>query len=77
MTVCYRLRNKLKLARVEKNLTQSGLADIVGVSRQTVGSIESGQYCPSTILALTIAKELGKNLDEIFYLEEVLDDEEG
>jgi putative transcriptional regulator len=70
MTTTYTLKNKLKVARAEKDLSQDELARLVGVTRQTIGSVEIGEYCPSTKLALTIAKVLGKTLEEIFYLEE-------
>jgi putative transcriptional regulator len=70
MTTTYTLKNKLKVARAEKDLSQDELARLVGVTRQTIGSVEIGEYCPSTRLALTIAKVLGKTLEEIFYLEE-------
>lgn len=70
MTVNYTLRNRLKVARAEKNLSQDELARLVGVTRQTIGSIETGQYCPSARLALTLALKLGKKVEELFYLEE-------
>jgi len=65
------LGNRLKVARAEKDLSQEGLADLAGVSRQTICSIESGQYCPSALLAFTLAKQLGKGVEELFYLKEV------
>jgi putative transcriptional regulator len=64
------LRNRLKVARAEKNLSQQELANSAGVTRQTISSIETGQYCPSTLLAFTLAKRLDKRVDELFYLEE-------
>jgi putative transcriptional regulator len=65
-----RLANRIKVARAEKNVSQEDLAAMVGVSRQTVSSIETGQYCPSTLLAFLLSKRLGKRVDELFYLEE-------
>lgn len=64
------LRNKLKLARVEKNLSQEQLANLAGVSRQTISSIETGQYTPTAKLALILCRRLDKHFDEVFYLEE-------
>lgn len=64
------LKNKLKLARVEKNLSQEQLANLAGVSRQTISSIETGQYTPTAKLALILCRRLDKSFDEVFYLEE-------
>jgi putative transcriptional regulator len=64
------LINKLKLARVEKNLSQEQLANLAGVSRQTISSIETGQYTPTAKLALILCRRLDKKFDEIFYLQE-------
>jgi len=64
-----RLGNRLKVARAEKNLTQEELAKLVGVTRQTISSIETGQYCPSTRLSFLLAKRLEKRVDELFFLE--------
>jgi len=66
-----RLNNRLRVARAEKNLSQGELAELVGVTRQTISSIETGQYCPSALLALHLAVKLGKRFDDLFYLEEV------
>ena len=63
-------KNRLKVARAEKNLSQEELAGIAGVTRQTISSIETGQYCPSAKLALILAKRLGKRVEELFYIEE-------
>lgn len=65
------LGNRLKVARAEKDLSQEELAKRVGVTRQTISSIEKGQYCPSTLLAFRIARQLGKGVEELFYLHEV------
>ena len=64
------MNNRLKIERAIKNLTQDDLAKLVGVSRQTVNSIETGRYIPSTVLALKISKIFEKPVDEIFELEE-------
>jgi len=62
------LENRLKVARAERNLSQDDLARLVGVTRQTISSIETGQYCPSALLAFLLAKQLGKRVDELFFL---------
>ena len=61
---------KLKLARVEKGLSQQELADLVDATRQTIGLIESGKYNPSLNLCVRIARTLGKTLDQLFWEEE-------
>lgn len=66
----FSLRNRLKVARAEKNLSQEQLAILVGVTRQTISSIETGQYNPSALLALVLAHRLEKRVDELFYLED-------
>ena len=58
---------KLKIARVEKNLSQQELADLVDASRQTLGLIEKGKYNPSLSLCIKIAKALDKTLDQLFW----------
>ena len=63
-------RNRLKVARAEKNLSQAELASLAEVTRQTISTIETGQYCPSAKLALILAKKLNKNFEDLFYLEE-------
>ncbi len=60
-------RSRIKLARVENDLTQAELAEKVGVTRQTIGLIENGRYNPSLKLCLAIAKTLNKTLDELFW----------
>lgn len=61
---------KLKVARVEKDLSQEQLAELVGVTRQTIGMIESGKYNPTIRLCTSICKVLGKTLNDIFWEEE-------
>lgn len=63
------LKNKLKIARAEKNLSQEELAKLVSVSRQTISSIETGQFCPSAKLALLLCIALDKKFEELFYFE--------
>ena len=64
------MKNRLKVARAEMNLTQEDLAKLVGVSRQSINAIESGRYVPSTVLVLKMARVFGKPVEEIFFLEE-------
>jgi len=61
------VRMKLKLARVENNLTQQELADLVDVTRQTIGLVEKGTYNPSLNLCIKISKALNKTLDQLFW----------
>ena len=61
---------KLKLARVERELSQAQLADLVGVTRQTIGLIEAGGYNPTLQLCIAICRALGRTLDELFWEEE-------
>jgi putative transcriptional regulator len=62
--------NRVKLARVENDLTQAQLADKAGVTRQTIGLIEAGRFNPSLKLCMAIAKALNKTLDDLFWIEE-------
>jgi len=61
------LKNHLKEIRTEKKLSQSELAEMVGVSRNTISSIETGQFCPTAKLALIICIALDKKFEEVFY----------
>ncbi len=61
------LHNRLKEIRAEKGFSQGELAARVGVSRNTISSIETGQYCPTAKLALVLCVALGKTFEEIFY----------
>ena len=63
------LKNRLKVARAEKSLSQGNLAELVGVSRQTISSIETGQFNPTAKLALVICIALDKKFEELFYFE--------
>jgi putative transcriptional regulator len=64
-----KLGNRLKVARAEKNISQEELAKRVGVTRQTISSIETGQYCPSALLAFLLSDTLEKPIDGLFFLE--------
>ena len=61
------LRNRLKEARAERKLTQAQLAELVGVSRNTISSIETGQFSPTAKLALVLCIALEKKFEEVFY----------
>ena len=63
------LKNKLKVARAEKDLSQTALAEMVGVSRNTISSIETGQFCPTAKLALILCIALDKKFEELFYFD--------
>ncbi|MEK7224204.1 MAG: helix-turn-helix transcriptional regulator [Bacteroidota bacterium] len=63
------MKNNVKELRGEKGMTQSELADELGVSRQTIFAIETSMYVPSTVLALKIAKIFKKKVEDIFELE--------
>ena len=60
---------KLKLARVERDLSHEDLANLVGVTRQTIGLIEAGNYNPTLRLCVAICRALGKTLDDLFWEE--------
>jgi len=62
--------NRVKLARIEKSLTQAQLAERVNVTRQTIGLIEKNKYNPTLQLCIAIAKALDKTLDDLFWEEE-------
>lgn len=68
-------KNRVKLARVENDLTQAQLAERAGITRQTIGLIEAGRFNPSLKLCMAIAKALNKTLDDLFWIEE--EDERG
>ena len=63
------LKNKLKVARAEKDLSQSALAEMVGVSRNTISSIETGQFNPTAKLALILCIALDKKFEDLFYFD--------
>lgn len=62
-----KLKNNLKEARAEKKLSQTQLAEMVGVSRNTISSIETGQFNPTAKLALILCISLDKKFEELFY----------
>ncbi len=64
------MKNTLKVERAKLNITQGDLADKIGVSRQTIHSIEIGKYVPSTLLALKIARVFNTTVNDIFSLED-------
>lgn len=61
------LQNRLKVVRAEKKLSQGDLAEMVNVSRQTISSIETCQFCPSAKLALLLCIALDRKFEELFY----------
>ena len=63
------LKNRLKETRAEKSLSQGELAKLVGVSRQTISSIETGQFSPTAKLALVLCIALDKKFEELFYFD--------
>ena len=63
------VKNNLKDIRTKKKMSQQELADLVGVSRNTISSLETGQYEPSTKLALVLATALDVKIDDLFYLD--------
>lgn len=65
-----RLGNRLLALRAERGLTQAALAELVGVSRKTINTVENGVFVPSTLLALKLARALGRPVEEIFVLED-------
>ena len=61
---------KMKIARVENEISQEQLAKMVGVTRQTIGMIEAGKFNPSLQLCIAICRALGKTLNDLFWEEE-------
>lgn len=64
------MKNRLKVQRAIKDITQAQLAEAIGVSRQSINTIEKGKFVPSTVLALKIARYFGVPVEELFMLEE-------
>jgi putative transcriptional regulator len=64
------MKNRVKILRVEKGITQGDLAEKISVSRQTIHAIESGKYIPSTLLALKLSRVLNKTVEDLFELED-------
>ena len=65
-----RMKNTLRVARAIKNITQGDLAKEIGVSRQTIHSIENGKFVPSVLLALKLADFFDMKVEELFSLED-------
>lgn len=63
------MKNNLKVERAIKNITQAKLAELIGVSRQTINAMELNKYVPSTVLALKISKVFEKSVNDIFFLD--------
>ncbi len=66
-----KLKNRLRVLRAERDISQEVLAKAVGVSRQTIVAIEGEDYSPSIVLALKVARYFGKKMEEVFWLEPV------
>lgn len=66
------MKNNVKIMRLKMSMTQEQLARRVGVTRQTIGLIEKGEYNPSLQLCVAIAKELNKTLDDLFWEENLI-----
>ncbi|MFK7750571.1 MAG: helix-turn-helix transcriptional regulator [Kordia sp.] len=64
------MKNRIKIERAILDLTQDDLAKKIGVSRQTINSIEKGRYVPSTVLSLKLSELFKKPVNEFFFLEE-------
>ena len=63
------LTNRLRELRGERDLTQAGLAELVGVSRKTINTVENGIFIPSAVLALKLARALGVSVEAVFSLD--------
>ena len=63
------MKNRIRVERAELRITQQHLADVVGVSRQTINAIEPGNFVPSTVFALKIAQVFNKSVEQVFQLE--------
>ena len=64
------MKNWVKVERAKRNITQAELADALGVSRQTINSMELNKFVPSTVLALRIAQYFNVKMEDIFFLDE-------
>ncbi|MEK7623495.1 MAG: helix-turn-helix transcriptional regulator [Patescibacteria group bacterium] len=65
------IHNRVHELRTRSNLTQEALADVAGVTRQTIIAIEKGNYVPSVLLAIKIAQAFKKTVDDVFFISEV------
>ena len=70
-----RLYNRLREIRTEQDLTQAALAELVGVSRKTINTVENGVFVPSTTLALKLAQALGRPVEALFSLDDWTEDQ--
>lgn len=64
------MKNRIRIERQHRRMTQQALAEAVDVSRQAINAIEAGRFTPSTVLALKIARVFGRRVEELFLLEE-------
>ncbi len=64
------MKNNLRVERAIKNITQAQLAEMIGVSRQTINAMELNKYVPSTVLSLKISKIFEKKVNDIFFLDD-------
>ena len=64
------LKNRLKVWRAERDVSQQKLADAIGMSRQTINSIERGKFVPSILSVIKIARFFETNIEKIFFVEE-------
>ena len=67
------MKNRLEQLRKARGVRQEALADALGVSRQTIGSLENGRYNPSIVLAFKIARHFGMQIEDIFIYEEEIE----
>ena len=65
-----KLANRLKTEREKAALTQAALAEMVGVSRKTINTVENGVFTPSATLAIKLAKALGLSVEQLFWIED-------
>lgn len=70
-----KLENRIRVYRAEHKLSQADLANLIGVSRKTISTIEVGRFVPSTVIALKIAKHFDVQLEDIFWLQETPEEE--
>ena len=66
------LQNRLRELRGERGWTQAHLAEVVGVTRKTINTVENGVFTPSTVLALKLARAFGLTVEQLFWLEQDL-----
>ena len=64
-----RLANRIKAEREKAELTQAALAELVGVSRKTINTVENGVFTPSATLAIKLAQALGLSVEQLFWIE--------